>query len=388
MKKGILSGIMTFFVLLGVLFAGMFLGGEVSLFEREEGGAEKERDESVKGGDYEPFLEHEQMVINVIEENLPAVVSIVASKYVEYLDFPQKDFFFFQEPEIKERLQTEEGTGFLISEDGFILTNEHVVGDENAEYTVFLSTGEEKDAQVVARDPLQDLAVLKIEGNDFPTVTIGDSDTVRPGQTAIAIGNALGEFRNTASVGIISGVDRRVVARGGYTAEVLDDVIQTDAAINFGNSGGPLLNLKGEVIGVNTATTVRAEGIGFALPINRARRAMEGAKEDGRIVYPFLGVHYVIIDSEIKREKDLPVDYGALIVYQRGEGRAIVPGSAAEKAGIREGDIILEFEGEKITKNNSLARVITRYNPGDTVEIKVLRGNEEKNLEATLGEID
>ncbi len=387
MKKGILSGIITFFVLLGVLFVGMLIGDEFSLLKGMEEGSE-EGEEVVGEGDYEPFLEHEQMVINVIEENLPAVVSIVASKYVEYLDFPQSDFFFFQEPETKERLQTEEGTGFMISEDGFILTNEHVVGDKNAAYTVFLSTGEEKEAQVVARDPLQDLAVLKIEGDDFPTVTIGDSDTVRPGQTAIAIGNALGEFQNTASVGIISGIGRRVVARGEYTAEVLDDVIQTDAAINFGNSGGPLLNLKGEVIGVNTATTVRAEGIGFALPINRARRAMEGAKEDGKIVYPFLGVHYVIVDSEIKREEDLPVDYGAFIISGRREESAVVSGSAAEEAGIKEGDIILEFEEEKITKNNSLAMVITKYNPGDTVEITILRDGEEKILEATLGEID
>ncbi len=384
MLKNILSALITFFVLLAFLFVGMFIGGDDFAFFQKSG-EEVEKEKEV----YEPFLEHEKRVIEVVEENIPAVVNVVVSKHVEYLEFPRGGLFFFEgEPETREREETEEGTGFIISEDGLILTNKHVVKDENADYTVFLSGGEKFEAEVLARDPMQDIAVLKIEGDEFPTVRIGDSDTVRLGQTAIAIGNALGEFQNTVSTGVISGTGRRIVARGGYTVEVLDDVLQTDAAINFGNSGGPLLNIKGEVIGINTATMMYAEGIGFAIPINRAERAIKGAMENGRIVYPFLGVHYLIVNEEIQKKENLPVDYGAMVSSGvEGEG-AVVPDSAAERAGIKEGDIILELEGEKITVENSLARIITRYNPQDEVELKILRGEREMNVKATLGEIE
>ncbi len=392
MKKSIFGGILTFFILLMVLFVGMFLGNEFDFFQGTERKIEyivTERGEKEKKEEYEPILEHERAVIGVVEENIPAVVNIVASKYVEYVEFPFSDFFFFpQEPEVKERLQTEQGTGFIISEDGLILTNKHVVEDKDANYTLFLSTGEKFEGKVLARDPMQDLAVLKIEGNNFPSVSIGDSESVRVGQTAIAIGNALGEFQDTVSVGVISGIGRRVVARGRMTAEVLDDVLQTDAAINFGNSGGPLLNLEGQVIGINTATAMHAEGIGFAIPINSARRAIDGAKKDGRIVYPFLGISYVIVDREMKERENLEVDYGALIVSGERQTPAVRPGSAADKAGLRSGDIILEFENEKITTQNSLARIIAKYDPKDEIKMKVLRNGEEIIINAVLGEIE
>ncbi len=387
MKKSILAGITTFLVLLGVLFLGMFLGGEMAfLQDAEEKIANQSKNEEKER--YEPFLEHEKKVVQVVEDNIPAVVSIVASKYVEREIISLDDIFSFSpETETDKRERREEGTGFIISQDGFILTNRHVVEDEDAKYTAILSTGEAVEAKVMARDPIQDLAVLKVKKEDLPVVDMGNSDTVRPGQTAIAIGNALGEFQDTVSKGVISGLGRRVVARGRMTAEVLDDVIQTDAAINFGNSGGPLLNLKGEVIGINTATTMYAEGIGFAIPINAARRVIEGAKGDGRVIYPFLGVQYLIVDRNLKESENLEVDYGALIVSGR-EHPAITPESAADKAGLKEGDIILEFEGEKITVENSLARIIVRYDPGDEVKIKILREGEEKEISLTLGERD
>ncbi len=388
MKKSILTGLATFLSLTMILFVGMFVGSEFEIFERVEERIEevtKERESDKKA--YQPTLEHEKRVIEVVEENLPAVVNIVASKNIQYVDFRRSDvFYFLEEPEIRERLQTEQGTGFIIQEDGLILTNKHVVQDKNAEYTVFLSSGEKFNAEVLARDPMQDLAVLKIEGEGLPVVKIGDSDSVRPGQTAIAIGNALGELQNTVSVGVISGTGRRVTAIGGYTVEVLDDVIQTDAAINFGNSGGPLLNLKGEVIGINTATMMQAEGIGFAIPINKAKRAIEGAQKDGRIVYPFLGVRYLIVDQEVEEREGLKVDYGALIIGGEGDP-GVVKGSSAEEAGLKEGDIILKFNGEKITKENSLALIISRYNPGDKVRLKILQ-EEEKEITVTLGEIE
>ena len=384
MKRSIFTGITTFLLLLVVLFLGMIIGREFESEEKIEETVEETKKES-----YEPVLDHEKAIIDVVEENTSSVVSIVSSQYIEFETSLFDDFFFFpeREPETEERLETGKGTGFIISEDGLILTNRHLVRDKDADYAVITSDKEEFEAEVLAIDPVQDLAVIKIDGEDFNPATIGDSDTVRPGQTAIAIGNALGEFKDTVSVGVISGMERSIVARGGRKAEVLHDLIQTDAAINFGNSGGPLLNLKGEVVGINTATAVHAEGIGFAIPINSAKRAIEGVKEEEEITYPFLGVRYLMIERELEKEKDLPVSEGALIVDGDRGGPAIEPGSAAEEAGLKEGDIILEFNEEKVTQRNPLAKIIVQYHPGDTVTLKIIREGEVMELDATLGKM-
>jgi serine protease Do len=258
--------------------------------------------------------------------------------------------------------------------------------------------GKKYPAKVLARDSLRDLAIIKIEREktidkegklnlkSIPPLKLGDSDKLQIGQTVIAIGNALGEFRNTVSVGVISGLGRTVTASGGGMIETLEDVIQTDAAINQGNSGGPLLNLKGEVIGVNFAMAQGAENIGFAIPINKAKKDIEQVKTSGKIVFPFLGVRYTLITQNIQKENNLPVDYGAWV--QKGEGgeSAIFPGSPAEKVGLKEGDIILEFNGEKITTENSLAKIIMKYNPGDKVTLKILREGNERVFELVLGE--
>jgi S1-C subfamily serine protease len=337
---------------------------------------------------YIPQSSQEADVISVVKEVSPAVVSIVITKNLpKYITpFEEFPFFEFQIPGEMEKKEVGGGSGFLISSDGLILTNKHVVLDKEAEYTVLTNDGKKFPAKVLARDPVQDLAIIKIEGNNFPIVKLGNSDNLEIGQTVIAIGNVLGEFRNSVSVGVISGLGRTISASGGGFYETLEDVIQTDAAINPGNSGGPLLNLKGEVIGINTAMASGAENIGFAIPINRAKRDIEQVKKTGKIVYPFLGVRYVLINDEIQKENNLPVNYGALILRgERGES-AITPGSAAQKAGLREGDIILEFNGEKITTENSLAKIIMKYNPGDKVKLKILRQNQEKIFEVTLGE--
>ncbi len=385
MQKGILSSVLTFLGLLLILFIGMAVEDEFQFLSGEKEEIREEEEEEKEVEDYEPVLDHERAVIEVTEESIPAVVSIVSSRYTEGSRFPFGDFFSFPQDETER--QEEKGTGFIVSESGLILTNRHVVEDERAEYTVFLSTGEEKEADVLARDPVHDLALLKIEGEDFPILEFGDSNGIRRGQTAIAIGNALGELENTVSVGIISGFGRRVTAQGRRGAKVLDDVIQTDAAINLGNSGGPLLNLEGKVVGVNTATAVYAEGIGFAIPSNKAKRFIEEVKEHGEIFYPFLGIRYIVVNEEIQKEEDLPVDYGAL-VFKGDDEWAVEPDSAADKAGLREGDIILEFDGERITEDNHLASVIIRYYPEDTVELKILRDGAEKTLEATLGTME
>jgi len=337
---------------------------------------------------YLPQTSQEAETINVVKDVSPAVVSIVITKDVpKYINpFEEFPFFEFQVPGEMEKKEVGGGSGFLISSDGLVLTNKHVVLDKEAEYTVLTNDGKKFPAKVLARDPGQDLAIIKIEGNNFPIVKLGDSDNLEIGQTVIAIGNVLGEFRNSVSVGVISGLGRTVSASGGGFYETLEDVIQTDAAINPGNSGGPLLNLKGEVIGINTAMASGAENIGFAIPINQAKRDIEQVKTTGKIVYPFLGVRYVLVTDEIQKKNNLPVNYGALVGKGAQGEPAVTPGSAADKAGIREGDIILEFNGEKITTENSLAKIIMKYHPGDKVKLKILRQNQEKIFEVTLGE--
>ncbi len=322
----------------------------------------------------------EEAVMKVVKEVSPAVVTIIVSK-----DLP-----VFEE--------IGGGTGFIVSEEGLILTNKHVVLDDEAEYTIFTNDGRKFSAKVLARDPFQDLAIMEInqektvnnEGEviskPFPVVMLGNSDQLQSGQTVIAIGNALGEFRNTVSVGVISGLGRKITAAGGGFVETLEDVIQTDAAINRGNSGGPLLNLKGEVVGINTAMASGAQSIGFAIPINKAEKGIKQVKTLGKIVYPFLGIRYVLINEEIKKENNLLVDYGALVIKGNEEQPAIWPDSVAEKAGLREGDIVLEFNNEKITNENTLAKVIMKYNPGDEVVLKILRGRDEITVEVILGE--
>lgn len=358
---------------------------------------------------YVPQTSQEQAIINAVKEFSPAVVSIVISKDVPIMEeyfynpFGEDSPLGFEVPGYRQKgTQKQEvggGTGFIVSEDGLILTNKHVVLDEEAEYTVFTNDGKKFTAKVLARDPVQDLAIIKINqdgalnnkgefGPDiFPIVKLGDSQNLQIGQTVIAIGNALGEFRNTVSSGVISGLGRTVSAsgEGGFT-ETLEDIIQTDAAINKGNSGGPLLNLKGEVIGINTAMAEQAQSIGFAIPINYAKKDIEQINKTGKITYPFLGIRYTVINDEIQKKNNLAVNYGAWIIKGENNEAAVTPGSAAEKAGIKASDIVLEFNGEKITKDNSLTKIIMKYSPGDKVVLKILRDKKEISVEAVLGE--
>jgi S1-C subfamily serine protease len=356
----------------------------------------------------------EQAVIKVVKETTAAVVSIIITKdlpvFEQYYVSPFKDFFndpFFelQVPQYRQKgTQKQEiggGSGFIISEDGLVLTNKHVVLDIEAEYTVLTNDGQKYPAKVLAKDPSQDLAILKIEkekvinqqgglqAGTFPVVKLGDSDKLEIGQTVVAIGNALGEFRNTVSVGVVSGLGRTITASGnGNFVETLQDVIQTDAAINKGNSGGPLLNLRGEVIGINTATVSGAQSIGFAIPVNVAKKDIRQVKAVGKITYPFLGVRYVLINEKIQSENKLAVNYGAWVVRNSdkpGE-TAIFPDSPADKAGLKEGDIILEFNNEKITIENTLAKIISKYSPGEAVSLKILSSGQEKTVSLVLGE--
>lgn len=381
-----------------------FIGtGERGQLESEVDKIREEEKEGVKTGVplYKPALDYEQAVIAAVLKASPAVVSITVSKNVPIIescpfnpfsDLPPEfrqffdDGFFFSQPCEKgtELREIGGGSGFIISSDGLILTNKHVVADTKASYTVFTNDGKKYEARVLARDPVQDLAILKISAARLVTVELGDSDSVQLGQTGIAIGNALGEFRNTVSVGVISGLSRDVTASGGGTTENISGVIQTDAAINPGNSGGPLLNLRGQVIGINTAIVLGAQNIGFAIPINRAKKDIQSVKATGEIQAPYLGVRYIGVTPELTKSQKLPVDYGALV---RGgsDGPGVQPGSPAEKAGILVEDVILTINGKKIDQDNQLAEIISEYNVGQSVTLKVNRGGKELALSVKLG---
>ncbi len=348
----------------------------------------------------------EDIVVSTIEKASPAVVSIIITKdvpvleqYYEDMQSPFDDFMFgspftFQVPQYRDSGKTEEkqiggGSGFIVSPDGYLITNKHVVDTEDADYTVFLADGTKYEAKIIDKDDLNDIAVLKIEAENLPFLEFGNSDTLKVGQSVIAIGNPLLEFKNSASVGIISGLSRSINAATSIfgKTEALEDVIQTDAAINPGNSGGPLLNLAGKVIGVNVAIA-NGENIGFSLPSNIVKNIYDSVKENGKIVRPYLGVRYVQINKALKENNKLDMDYGVLVLRgEKMEDLAVIPGSPADKAGIMENDIILEIDGEKLEEGKSLVKIIASKKPGDTVKLKLLSKGKEKEISVVLEEV-
>lgn len=355
-----------------------------SVFSSEDGFLKDGRESRT----YEAFDAHEEAVIRAVESAESGVVSIVVSKDVPIIEtcrvspFSSLEGFSITVPCKSPSGKTERekiggGTGFVVSADGLILTNKHVVADKSGFYTVFLNDGKKYEAKVAAVDGYQDIALLKIEAAGLKALRLGDSDSVRLGQTAIAIGNALSEFQNTVSVGVISGKGRNVSAVNPATGSVesIDSVFQTDAAINPGNSGGPLLNLRGEVIGVNAAIVEGAQNIGFAIPINRARRAIDSYYLGGKISSAYLGVRYVKTDA------------GALI--ENGDTTAdpgVAKGSPAESAGLKAGDIILEADGKLLNSGVSLSSIVAERSPGDPLRLKIKRGEETFIITATLSE--
>lgn len=332
----------------------------------------------------------DRSLTELVNKNSSGVVSIVVKKSLTQVQagFP----FFFLQPEPAQQNSSEpqkvgSGSGFFVTSDGIIVTNKHVVADEAAEYFVYRAGDDtEYKAEVIARDPANDIAFLKIEGKNFPALKLGDSDALQVGETAIAIGNSLGEFANSVSRGIVSGKQRSLTAGNQYgETEILSGVIQTDAAINPGNSGGPLFNLRGEVIGVNVAVAQGAENIGFALPINQIKIRLEQVQKTGNIEVPYLGIRYVLINDALKKEMGLPHSYGVLIL--RGKELtdfAVIPGSPAAKAGLVEGDILLAMEGEKITSESSIAEFLIQHKIGDKVALTIWRAGKEQTLSLVL----
>jgi serine protease Do len=279
------------------------------------------------------------------------------------------------------------GTGFIVTKDGLILTNKHVVSDADATYSVFTSNGKQYDAKIKAVDPLNDLAFLKVDGSNLPVAELGDSNDLQIGQQVVAIGNALGQYQNTVTEGVISAIGRAIQAgdSGSGSVESLENMIQTDAAINSGNSGGPLINLLGQVIGINTAVDQQGQSIGFAIPVNVAKSAISSVIASGKVVRPMLGVSYIPITKEFAVSNNLPVSEGAYIYGSKNQ-IAVIPGGPADKAGLNEGDIITKINNDKIAANKSLSNIISQYKVGDKVKITYLRDSKEKTVTLILVE--
>lgn len=331
-----------------------------------------------------------------------AVVSIVATKDVPILERFYEEIspfwgFGFSVPRLRENgtenREVGSGSGFVVSSEGLIVTNRHVVSDEGASYTVFFNDGTSLSANVIARDPNFDIAIMRIENSEnkqYPFLTFGDSESLQLGQTVIAIGNALGRFNNSVSVGVVSGLSRSIVAGDGRgNAEFLEEVIQTDAAINPGNSGGPLLDSQGMVIGVNVAIAQGSGNISFALPAHIVRSIVQSVEEYGEIVRPFLGVRYTPVTSYIAEVKDLPFVRGVIIIAgEGGDSLAVMPGSPADRAGLQEDDVILKINDKDIDSSRSFASMLRSFSPGETISLTIFSQGEEKVVSVELDRFD
>jgi len=331
------------------------------------------------------ILEEQDATIRAIKKTIPAVVSIVLYEkddFVAWLPSGEKEVQKYSK-------EIRRGTGFIITSDGYILTNKHVIKSDDqfeAEYKVILNSNKEYYAQFIGKDPINDLAVLKIFDKDLPFVEIGDSGQLELGTSVIAIGNALGVYKNSVTKGVVSGLERNLAeaARTASFSELVN-VIQTDAEINIGNSGGPLIDLYGRVVGINVATDNAGDGVGFTIPINDAKPVINSIKEHGMIKRAMLGVRYFTITPRLAEEHDLKRDYGAWISSGESDEGAIVPGGPAEIAGLEEGDIIFEVNAIEVNEENSLLSIIQKYVPGDRIGLKIQRGDKVIIREVELG---
>lgn len=343
---------------------------------------------SADSGDPTSFISPENDIERVVEETNDAVVSIIVTRDLESIrecfGFHNSSGWFFPCEENGETRTIEigGGTGFVISEDGYIVTNAHVVDEDGADYTVLMNDQSEYEAEIISADSNLDIALIKIDGENLTSLEWGNSDDLALGETVVAIGNALGEFQNTVSSGIISGLDRTIAVSDSSGVQKLEDLIQTDAAINSGNSGGPLLNLDGEVIGMNTAVATQSENIGFAIPSSVVQDAIDEILEYGSVQYAYLGVRYVMVenaDESFIANNPFAPDYGALIIP--GED-SIVEHSPAADAGLKAGDIILEVDGVRVEGTNTLGALIQSRDVDDEVLLTVQRRGE--TLEFTV----
>ena len=382
MRKNL--GIIAMLIVIGIAATGGAIGDRLfgySLLDKWWPRAEEQL--QLPGSTTQTILKEENVVIDVAEKVSPSVVTVGINKTQLFRQADPFDFFgspFGNRGQVQQRkIEQDIGTGFVISADGLIATNKHVVSDTDAKYRVVTKDNKTFEVQRIFRDPTNDLAILKIEASGLTPAQLGDSDKLKVGQFVMAIGTALGEFRHTVTTGVVSGLGRGITAGGpfGGEAEQLDNVIQTDAAINPGNSGGPLLNSAGQVIGVNTAVSAEGQNIGFAIPINVIKEAIENFNKTGQFSRPYVGVQYQMIDQRTAIMNDVPA--GAYI-------QDVVADSPAEKAGLQADDIITKFDGKKLDDTNTLAKAIAGKKVGDQVEVEYWREGETKTVRVTLEE--
>ena len=339
------------------------------------------------------FKDHDKIVIDSVKKVAPSVVSIVISKQMPKVKglygTPFMHPFAYGGPDDgqTEKVKIGGGSGFIVHPDGLVLTNKHVVFDPDSEYTVVTYDQKEYQGKVISRDPINDIAVVKINTTGLPAVQLGNSSKLEPGQTVIAIGKGLGFFSNTVSKGIVSGLARKISASLGTEGQMehLRGVIQTDVAINQGNSGGPLIDLGGEVVGINTAIIYGAQNIGFSIPINWAKQDLEDIIKHGRIIKPFIGLQYVMLNKTLQKQYSLVSDHGALVVRDHiPNSVAVVPGSPAHHAGIIENDIITALNKEELTEEKDLQDIVQKCGVGDEIELTVVRKDKTLKLKTKL----
>ena len=370
-------------LLSGVFLVAVFIGGAASEkiwglpFLTQLGRGESER-EIIN----QRVVNEESVVTSVAERVSPSVVTVSYNKKMPVLEQYFLDpFGMFGGRRATGEVETEQvdiGSGFIVDKSGLVVTNKHVVSQGTpADYKIILKDDSEHQVEKIWRDPVNDLAILKISGGDFEAIEMGDSGKIKVGNFVIAIGTALGEFRHTVTTGVVSGLGRGIRAGDGFTeAEKLDNVIQTDAAINPGNSGGPLLNSAGQVIGVNVAVSQSANNIGFALPINVVRDSLKNFNETGQFDRPFFGVRYQMVNKEQGILNSVPV--GAYVVE-------VVEGSSAASAGVTKGDIITKFDGKELADaKDGLAGLLGNKKIGDRVEVEIYRDKETKKMVVEL----
>lgn len=315
-------------------------------------------------------LQEESATTEVVKKVGPAVVTVVN------LRMPQWDFWGdLSQPRSL-------GSGVIIDPQGYVVTNNHVV-EGNESLSVIMASGDKKDAELMGTDAFSDLAVLHIEGDNFPAAELGDSSQLQPGERVIAIGSALGDFRNTVTSGVISGLERSIAVDESFA---LEGLIQTDTAINHGNSGGPLVNLQGQVIGINTLiirgnsySRDAAEGLGFAIPSDTAHLVAEQLISKGRISRPFLGISHQEVTPRLAAYYNLAVNQGILVLQ-------VAPATPASQAGLKAGDVIVAISGDPIDPENPFLNVLMRHQVDETVTLNVNRFGHELALEVTLEE--
>jgi 2-alkenal reductase len=356
-------GVIAIALVVGIL-SGSLSAAAVANLVRPADGAPASSSQPVGTNVSQVHIDESSAVINAVQAAMPAVVTIQS----------------------QQGAGGGTGSGFIYDSDGWIVTNRHVVEGATA-LTVILNDSRELSGEVYGIDTLTDLAIVKVEATGLPTVAIGNSGDLEPGQLAIAIGNPLGNFENTVTTGVISGLGRQIRAGDATqsTSEQLNNLIQTDAAINPGNSGGPLLDSAGQVIGINTAVSQEAQGIGFAIPIDVAKPIMELAVAGKPLERPWIGVYYQPVTQQLAEEMGLGVDYGVLIDSSTPNAPAVFPGSPAADAGLQEGDVIVAVDGERVDADHDLATRILPHQPGDQVTLSVVTDGTTRDVAVTLG---